>query len=236
VTTDSLIALVDKATRHLLDAVSDLTDGEVREPSLLPGWTRGHVLTHIARNADALVNLLTWARTGEKMPMYPSREARNADIEAGARRGASELRDDIARSHLRFLEAAHSLDETAWNTRVEWGSEHRGGPASFVPVLRGVEVELHHTDLGLGHQPADWAPDLIREALPYLGEGLDERAGEPLVLQATDTWARLEYGGPGGRTVEGPQVAVAAWLTGRSGGEGLVVVPEGPLPMIGAWR
>jgi maleylpyruvate isomerase len=236
VTTDNLIAMVDNATRHLLDSLSDLADRQVLEPSLLPGWTRAHVLTHIARNADALVNLLTWARTGEKIPMYPSREARNADIEAGSRRGAAELRDDIARSHLRFREAVNSVDTTAWNSRVEWGSEHRGGPASFVPVLRGVEVELHHTDLGLGHQPADWEPNLIREALSYICEGLHERAGEPLVLQATDTWATLELGGPGARTIEGPQAALAAWVTGRSHGEGLVVVPEGSLPTLGAWR
>jgi maleylpyruvate isomerase len=29
-------------------------EADVRAPSLLPGWTRGHVLSHIARNADGI--------------------------------------------------------------------------------------------------------------------------------------------------------------------------------------
>src|SRR5256885_15091039 len=66
------------------------------EPSLLPGWTRGHVLTHVARNGDGLGNLLRWARTGTETPMYASREARRADIEAGAGRSAAE----IGRAHV----------------------------------------------------------------------------------------------------------------------------------------
>ena len=45
-------------------------------PSLLPGWSRGHVLTHLARNADGAVNLLTWARTGVETPQYVSQEQR----------------------------------------------------------------------------------------------------------------------------------------------------------------
>ena len=57
--------------------VAALTDSQARAPSLLPGWTRGHVVTHLARNADALRNLLTWARTGIPTPMYPSRQARD---------------------------------------------------------------------------------------------------------------------------------------------------------------
>jgi maleylpyruvate isomerase len=44
------------------------TDGSILADSGLPGWTRGHLLTHVARNADALRNLLTWARTGCHVP------------------------------------------------------------------------------------------------------------------------------------------------------------------------
>jgi maleylpyruvate isomerase len=236
VTTDKMLALVDESAARLLAAVSDLTDAEAREPSLLPGWTRAHVLSHLARNADALSNLLTWARTGDPTPMYPSQQERNRAIEEGARQSVSRLRDEIGRSHVRFAEAAAALPEDAWAARVEWGADNRGGPASFVPVLRALELELHHTDLGLAHLPAAWPCDLVKEALPYAADGLDDRAGEPLVLQATDTWATLEYGGGAGRTVEGPQAALLAWVTGRSDGADLAVVPEGGLPEIGAWR
>ena len=72
------------ATERLLTTATALSDAQVREPSSLPGWTRGHVLTHIARNADGLGNLLIWARTGTETPMYPSARSRGDDIEAGA--------------------------------------------------------------------------------------------------------------------------------------------------------
>ena len=48
-----LIAEVDRATARLLATARTLDDDAVRAPSPLPGWTRGHVLTHVARNADS---------------------------------------------------------------------------------------------------------------------------------------------------------------------------------------
>ena len=62
------LASVGAATDRLLATAATLTDGQMREPSRLPGWSRGHVLTHIARNADGLANLLRWARTGAGDP------------------------------------------------------------------------------------------------------------------------------------------------------------------------
>lgn len=56
------------------------------EPSALPGWTRAHLLTHLARNADGLGNLLTWAETGVERSMYGPGNARDDDIEAGSGR------------------------------------------------------------------------------------------------------------------------------------------------------
>jgi maleylpyruvate isomerase len=67
-----LVPEVDRATDRLLATVSSLTGDDVAVPSLLPGWTRGHVLTHLARHADGGVNLLTWARTGVPTPQYES--------------------------------------------------------------------------------------------------------------------------------------------------------------------
>jgi hypothetical protein len=33
-------------------------------PCALEGWSRRHLVSHFARNADAVGNLLAWARTG----------------------------------------------------------------------------------------------------------------------------------------------------------------------------
>jgi len=77
-------AEIAAATARLLDTTHTLSDADVWAPSGLPGWSRGHVLAHVAGNADSLVTLLTWAATGVEHPQYPSREARDAAIEAGA--------------------------------------------------------------------------------------------------------------------------------------------------------
>ena len=74
------LASVRDATDRLLTAAAELDNASVAEPSRLPGWSRGHVLAHLARNAEALVNVL------EGRPMYPSAEARDADIERDAPR------------------------------------------------------------------------------------------------------------------------------------------------------
>ncbi|HQF04569.1 MAG TPA: maleylpyruvate isomerase family mycothiol-dependent enzyme, partial [Phycicoccus sp.] len=79
-------------TDALIATVTTLDDLEV--PSLCAGWSRAHVLTHLARNADGIGNLVR-AAAGAPGTMYASDEARDADIEAGAHRAKSEIVDDL---------------------------------------------------------------------------------------------------------------------------------------------
>jgi maleylpyruvate isomerase len=48
------LTLLAHETGLLIRTAAGLDDGTVRAPSLCEGWTRAHVLSHIARNADAL--------------------------------------------------------------------------------------------------------------------------------------------------------------------------------------
>ena len=93
------IARVHDAHQALTEHLVVMTDGagaDAALPSLLPGWTRGHVLTHIARNADSFVRLLEAAGRGEVVTQYARGvEGRNADIEAGATREWATLVDDV---------------------------------------------------------------------------------------------------------------------------------------------
>jgi len=130
------------ASERLLATATALSDAQAREPSLLPGWTRGHVLTHIARNADGMVNLLSWARTGTETPMYASAESRNADIEAGAGRRAADLAADLRESAARFAAAAAVMPGDAWAARVR-ALRGPGFPALGVLDRRLSEVEIH---------------------------------------------------------------------------------------------
>src|SRR5690242_1563651 len=101
-----LIDEVDRATERLLTTVGELDDDQLAAPSLLPGWSRGHVVTHIARNADGLLNLLIWARTGKMLPQYASAQQRSVDIEVGAGRPAAVQLADVSAAAVRLATVA----------------------------------------------------------------------------------------------------------------------------------
>jgi len=150
-----LMSRIDEATSRLLGTVKGLSDDDVRAPSQLPGWTRGHVLTHLARGAEALTNLLHGARTGEPTRAYASQEARNEAIERGAGRSAEELLADVTAGAEKFRAAVAILPDDAWERRVRV-LDYAEFPALQLLTRRLVEVELHHTDLGAGYGPDDW--------------------------------------------------------------------------------
>ncbi len=95
-TSPDVLEAVDRHTMLLLDTARGLDDPG--SPSLCEGWTRGHVLTHVARNADGLAALIRSAVDGTGETMYASEEARDADIEAGADRSSAELLEDVEHS------------------------------------------------------------------------------------------------------------------------------------------
>ena len=72
-------------TDVFLAETSSLTSAGYAAPTALPGWTRRHLVAHVAANADALGNLVHWAATGEVTPMYATPEERVAAIERTAR-------------------------------------------------------------------------------------------------------------------------------------------------------
>jgi maleylpyruvate isomerase len=146
---------IDQATQRLIDVARIITEPDLRAPSLLPGWTRAHVLAHVARNADAMRNLLAGARSGQNRPAYASAEARDADIETGARMNAKDLADDLAEAAMAFRTVVTQLPDDAWRFRVRM-MDSRPFPAADLLTRRLVEVELHHCDLGAGSGPADW--------------------------------------------------------------------------------
>jgi maleylpyruvate isomerase len=156
-----LIAQVDDVAALLLDTAAVLTDEQIRQPSLLEGWTRGHVLTHVARGGDALRNLLYGARTGTQRDAYASQEARNADIEAGSGRTAAALVADLRESAAAWRATVESMPEHAWTVQVGVPGI-KPFPASQLVIRRLVEIELHHVDLDAGYLPRDW-PTTFRE-------------------------------------------------------------------------
>jgi maleylpyruvate isomerase len=235
---DVLLGWVRDADRRLASVLASLDDAAVREPSLLPGWTRGHVLTHIARNADGLANLLTWARTGVETPMYASREARNADIEAGAGRGVDEQRQDVEQAAARFFAAVEALEPGQWNASVKTLTSPLL-PASQVPWMRAREMWVHVVDVDAGVGPADWPDDVARTLFADAAATMSERVAEPVALRIAGADGPPVALGPAGGgmplEVEGAVPSLTAWLIGRSPGRDLHVNGGGTAPRLPAW-
>jgi maleylpyruvate isomerase len=213
--------------RHFGTALGRLVDEEFDQPSLLPGWTRAHVLAHVARNADAMGNLLTWARTGTETPAYPSPEAREEGIRETAALPPTELREEVLQATRRLAEAVAAMPDDAWSARVTLRG--RSVPAAEVPWMRGREVWVHSVDLNSGVTFADVPDDVQAALVDEVFRGWDEGDVVPdIVLFAGDReW------GTGSLAVAGPLPVATAWVTGRGSGEGLTA--DGPLPDLAPW-
>jgi maleylpyruvate isomerase len=232
-----LTARIETATTRLLHTAAGISEEQARQPSLLPGWTRGHVLTHIARNADGLRNLLIWARTGVETPQYASFQARNEEIEAGAGRPATELAADLAASAAAFRAEAAGLTGPDWLAQVRAirGAAH---PAWATLRRRLTEVEIHHVDLAAGYRPADWPAEFSAELLPQVVGDFAEPGCPGAVLSDTVSGRQHRIGPaelPPEITITGPSWELLAWLLGRSDGARLATDPTGPLPPVPAW-
>ncbi len=225
-------AAVHEATARLLVSLGKLDDAAVREPSLLPGWTRGHVLAHLARNADALVNLLNWARTDVRTPMYASADARTADIERGAHRPLAEQLADLRATADRFDAAADALPDDRFGYEVEMrnGVVER---AERLALRRLAEVELHHVDLDVGYTVDQLPSEFVHAELRFLATvKFAGHAELPALVLVTDDGQRWPTGRPRGphMTVSGSATALVGWLTGRADGTGL---DSGGVPLPG---
>ncbi|KOG13715.1 maleylpyruvate isomerase family mycothiol-dependent enzyme [Streptomyces viridochromogenes] len=215
---------VREATDRLLTAAAKLDNASVTEPSRLPGWSRGHVLAHLARNADALVNVL------EGRPMYVSAKARDADIERDAPRPLDVHLTDVRESAARFQEAGATPAD--WSRTVEL----RNGvtdAAARVPFRRWVELELHHVDLGIGYELEDVPAEFVEREIDFL---TDRFTGHPDVpssrlTDGTRAWSTGRKAGAPEVTVQGSAPDLLGWLAGRRDGAGLTV-EDGTLPSL----
>ena len=198
------------------------------------------MLTHIARNADGMVNLLRWARTGTQTPMYASAESRAADIEAGAGRPAADLAADVRESAAALAAEAASVPDDAWTAQVR---ALHGPPFPALGVLerRLSEVEIHHVDMAAGYLPGDWPADFVSEALPRVAESFAGRDDVPPCVAwaegAKDSF-RLgpEQAGPPAVIIHGQPADLLAWLLGRGDGARLTLVRGDALPELPPWR
>jgi maleylpyruvate isomerase len=215
-------------------AGAELDDAQLRAPSLLTDWTRGHVLAHLSLNARALINLLTWAETGIETPMYPSPQARAEDITATAGNSPGVQLSELIASGEQLRLAAAGLPP-ARRTHEVRTAQGRSIPALEVPWMRNREVWLHLVDLDLGFTiddiPAAVARELIVDVAGWMTPRIE--ATVDLVIDGAPEPVRLGGGSVAADSVSGSPQQLAGWLTGRSGPDGLTT--PGEIPALPSW-
>lgn len=154
------VASCVRSEAALVESLRSMPTPDPTAPSRLPGWTIGHVMTHIARNADGVLSVFSGAH------QYPhGLDGRNADIETGSTRSWDELVDDVV-DRSQAVAAAMS-ERTDWSGTVQMLPGERA--TAQVPLLRQREVEVHRVDLGLGYEFADMPADYVRRDLRVMG-------------------------------------------------------------------
>lgn len=192
-----VLAACRAAHERFFGGIADFDDATVRRPSRLAGWSVGHVLTHVARNADSFTRMLEAAGEGRSVMQYEGgASGRAADIEEGAGRPAAEIVSDVIGSSTRLDAAFEAATAETWSmsgTTVDG----RAAPCSRLPLRRIREVEIHHVDLGTGYLPADWPDSFVALTLDEVLSTLRGRISDPRQRAELLAWATGRSDWPG---------------------------------------
>lgn len=215
------LALVGEGTAYFDRTLAALPDAGMDGASLLPDWTRRHVIAHVCYNAQGLLRLVQWAATGVETPMYASRQDRDDEIQRGAHLSTSELRALVVTTANELDEGWRGLSDDAWRTsvRMAQGPEF---PATTTIWLRTREVWLHAVDLDSGATFDDFPPAMVDRLLSnVLSSWRDRREAEDIpnfVLAPTDRGAPKAISNvddPSAVVLRGTAVDLTRWATGR---------------------
>jgi maleylpyruvate isomerase len=187
-------------------------------------------MTHIARNADGFTRMIEAAEAGDVGDQYDGgRAGREAEIEAGAVRGWTELVADVETSSDRLDGSFASVSDEVWATgkgRLLAGIE----PVREFPHRRAREVEIHRLDLGLGATHLDWTDGFVAREWPLSVARLAARLPDGAAVRLVVDGAETEERGSGSDPVEvrGTRAELLAWMTGRHDIAGAPVLTSWP--------
>lgn len=238
---DLVARLLGDASARVVRTVDGFHGDDWSGPSLLPGWTRAHVVAHLALNAEAIAGSLQSLVSDEDdaahepRPMYASDEVRDADISKLAGADHAEIRDRLLAGTTNLDDALAAVPDASWETRIDRTPGGRPLRAGAFPGMRLRELEIHHVDLGAGYTPAEWTPAFAEHLLDAMNKRVTSPAFEVKPVDSARTWLLgsedAEYPVP---VVSGPAAGLGWWLTGRAAPDTLQC-SHGELPSIEGW-
>lgn len=217
-----------EATQRLLGNTIILSEQAWQEPARLPGWTRAHVATHLARNAEALVRSVDSVLMGRRGLMYDSDTERDLAIERGSERSGLDLQVDLDTSAGHLNRRFNVLDAVPNDMLVEL----RPGlllPATMLPMVRLNEVVLHHIDLDCGFEVVNIDPEVAHLLLRWNTLDVDAYR-ETSVRLISDSGVDRQLGPvTDGQLLRGSDAVLLGWLTGRLSPELALELPKSPV-------
>lgn len=233
--TTSPAAALHESEQRLVRTVDSLADDQWSQPSVLPGWTRAHVIAHLALNAEGLAGALDALSHGQRGAMYESNEKRDADIEELADATPPEIRERLFAAGEQLREALATISDDGWAGSIDRVPGGPSFPVLALPATRRREVEIHHADMLCGYGHTNWSRDFAIELLDAVTvEQAASAETEEFKVSATDLGMTWQLGADE-PVVAGSGVDLGWWLVGRGSGEGLSTA-SGVLPRIGPWR
>ncbi|MBP1136842.1 maleylpyruvate isomerase [Arthrobacter sp. PvP023] len=210
ITPDALLAELHKAADVVASQAGKLTEEDVTAPSLLPGWTRGHVLAHLAGISNAMARQLEFAGRGETVELYDGGfEGRTKAIEMSAGHTLEQHRADVDSALEHALRAFDALDASAWQVPISY----RGGVVMDGGLALWRELVIHASDLNTGRGPESWSRPFCEHLFDFLAARVPE--GQRFVLQPLGLPPVTIGTGNRSIVINGMLTDIAAWLAGR---------------------
>jgi len=237
---DQVVSRLADASARVVRTVDGFEGADWSAPSLLPDWSRAHVVAHLALNAEGMTSILRALVADDDVAglptMYASDAQRDQDILDLAAADPTEIRDRLLAGVSLLQESFEAVPVDAWETRAERTPGGRTMRVAALPGMRWRELEIHHVDLDAGYGPDDWDLDFAEHLLDAMAKRV--RPPEAFEIRPHDsprTWVlgedEAEYPVP---VVTGAAADLAWWLTGRPVGD-TVSSSRGELPVIEGW-
>lgn len=211
ITASALREQLYEAAGIVTNVIAKLDDADITAPSELPGWTRGHVLAHIANVTNALARQLEYAAQDKKIELYDGGfEGRTKAIALAAGHSLEEHRRAVSEALSRALAAFDALDDAGWKAPISYrdGTVFDGGLALW------RELVIHAGDLGTGRGPETWSRPFCEHLITFLEARVP--ADYRFVLQPTGLPQRVIGPGHTSVVITGMLTDIAAWLAGRT--------------------
>lgn len=213
------LQLARHGTAYFAQKLGDLSGSALSERSLLEGWSRKHIVAHVAYNAAALCRLLDWAATGHERPMYASPQQRSREIDEAATLSAGAVTNLLEHCVARLDSKWRGLPLSAWNAQVQT-AQGRIVPAVETVWMRCREVWVHAVDLDNEAQFSDFPAPVLHSLLDDITASWHRTPGwSPVQIDATtgETAPPTVLLSCPEATVEGAMPAIVRWASGRGG-------------------